>query len=421
MKRIILIIFILCQIDVFGQAILLGSSSVTPVVTTQAVTSIGATTATGNGTVVRVGSPAISVRGSCWNTSTDPTTANSKTSDGTTVGAFTSALTSLTFGATYYVRAYVTNTVSTYYGANVTFVAGTIPTVTTTAITSIAATSATSGGNVTADGGGTVSDRGVCWNTSTNPTTANDKTSDGTGTGSFASSITGVTTGTLYYVRAYASNAIGTAYGSNLTFTPSGPATVTTDDATNIATTSATVGGNVTGDGGSTVTERGVCYKFTTNPTTANTKKVIGSGTGTFSSSITSLASDWTYYLKAYAINSAGTYYGNEITFTTPCVAAPSIGGITVKNQPWASGVIAVEIVGWNSATATEAGICYGASSNPTTSDTKITVTVPVYPTQSYIVTISGLTPGATYHIRGYGINSCGTGYSGDLQATAGL
>lgn len=93
-----------------------------------------------------------------------------------------------------------------------------VPTVTTTMVTSITATTATSGGNVTADGGASVTARGVCWNTSVNPTVSSSHTSNGTGTGTFTSSLTGLTTTVRYYVRAYATNSAGTAYGQNETF-----------------------------------------------------------------------------------------------------------------------------------------------------------------------------------------------------------
>ena len=93
------------------------------------------------------------------------------------------------------------------------------PTVTTTAISEIDKTTATGGGNVTADGGGNVTARGICWSTSHNPTVSGSHTTDGTGTGSFTSAMTGLTANTTYYVRAYATNSAGTAYGEEVSFT----------------------------------------------------------------------------------------------------------------------------------------------------------------------------------------------------------
>jgi hypothetical protein len=97
---------------------------------------------------------------------------------------------------------------------------GLYPTVAaTTAATSITGTTATSGGNITSDGGSVISARGVCWSTIQNPTIADSKTTDGATTGSYISSITGLTAATTYYVRAYATNAAGTAYGTQISFT----------------------------------------------------------------------------------------------------------------------------------------------------------------------------------------------------------
>ena len=95
------------------------------------------------------------------------------------------------------------------------------PTVSTTSVTDVTGNSASTGGNITADGGASVSARGVCWNSSGTPVVSGSHTSDGSGTGTFASSITGLTSGTTYYVRAYATNSNGTAYGSELSFTTS--------------------------------------------------------------------------------------------------------------------------------------------------------------------------------------------------------
>jgi uncharacterized protein (TIGR02145 family) len=91
--------------------------------------------------------------------------------------------------------------------------------VSTTAASAITATAASTGGNVTSDGGAAVTARGVVYGTAQNPTTANSTTSDGTGTGAFNSTLTGLTASTLYYVRAYATNSAGTAYGNEVSFT----------------------------------------------------------------------------------------------------------------------------------------------------------------------------------------------------------
>ena len=106
-----------------------------------------------------------------------------------------------------------------YFGTIEVVTPATEPTVTTTAISDIDKTTATGGGNVTADGGATVTARGICWSTSQNPTLSDSKTTDGTGTGSFTSAMTSLEANTTYYVRAYATNSAGTAYGEAVSFT----------------------------------------------------------------------------------------------------------------------------------------------------------------------------------------------------------
>ena len=89
----------------------------------------------------------------------------------------------------------------------------------TTAVTSINTSTAQSGGNITSDGGNAITSRGVCWSTTTGPTTANSKTTDGAGNGLFMSALTGLTGGTTYYVKAYGTNSAGTTYGNEISFT----------------------------------------------------------------------------------------------------------------------------------------------------------------------------------------------------------
>ena len=117
-------------------------------------------------------------------------------------------------------RAYATNANGTVYGEQRIFTTPSgLPTVTTTTATSITSNSAVCGGNVTSDGGYTVIQRGVCFSTTPNPTTSGMHTTDGSGTGSFVSNLTGLTANTTYYYRAYATNATGTVFGEERTLT----------------------------------------------------------------------------------------------------------------------------------------------------------------------------------------------------------
>ena len=299
------------------------SGSGVPVVTTNSVTSVTQTTTVCGGNVTSTGGMTVTARGVCWSVSSSPTISSNHTSDGTGTGTFVSNLTGLTPNTLYYARAYATNSNGTAYGNQQSFT--TLPTttvaqVTTNAVTAIQCNTATCGGNVTSDGGAAVTARGVCWSNSALPTISNNHTSNGTGTGTFASNLTGLTGNTLYYTRAYATNCNGTTYGNQQSFTtlPSSTlATVTTKPVTNIGINSAVCGGNVTSDGGSAVIKRGVCWNTTGNPTISNSSTNDGSGTGSYTSHITGLKMRTRYYVRAYATNGNGTAYGSQQYFIT--------------------------------------------------------------------------------------------------------
>jgi uncharacterized protein (TIGR02145 family) len=190
-----------------------------PTITTNPITNITKVSATSGGKVVSDGGLAITAKGVCWSTSSNPTVSDTRTSDGTSAGNFTSQLTGLQDGTTYFVRSYATNTKGTSYGNEVSFTTvDTKPILATNAITTITSTSATSGGTITSDGGVTITAKGVCWSTSSNPTITDSKTSDGIGSGNFTSQLTGLQIGTTYFVRAYATNAKGTSYGNEINF-----------------------------------------------------------------------------------------------------------------------------------------------------------------------------------------------------------
>lgn len=193
----------------------------------------------------------------------------------------------------------------------------TVPTVAITSVGGVTGTSASIVCNVSASGGSSVSKRGVCWSTSQNPTVGNSHTTDGSGTGSFTSNITGLSVGTTYYVRAYATNGVGTVYGTQRSIRTASLPTVTTSTVTNITMSSAACGGDVISDGGSSVTARGVCWSTSQNPTISDSHTSDGGGTGVFTSNLTGLVANTIYHVRAYATNSVGTAYGGQKSFMT--------------------------------------------------------------------------------------------------------
>ena len=192
-----------------------------------------------------------------------------------------------------------------------------VPTVVTMAASEITKNSAVVGGNVVSDGGLEVTERGICYNTEVNPSISDNKEMSGSGLGEYTCNLTNLQTGATYYVRAYAKNKFGIAYGEEISFVCEALPTVTTTQPTDISYTSATIGGNVTDNGGLEVTERGVVYATTQNPTIYNTKITSGSGLGTFTCNLTDLQDGTTYYVRAYAVNEKGIAYGEEVSLTT--------------------------------------------------------------------------------------------------------
>jgi len=405
----------------YGNQITATATTILPVLTTTAISALTSTTATSGGNITSAGGGTVTAIGVCWSTTTGPTTSSSKTSDGSGTGSFTSAITGLTAGTTYHLRAYATNSAGTAYGNEVTFSAlsANLPTLSTTIITSITATTASSGGNITSAGGGTVTARGVCWSAFHNPTTSDStKIADALGgSGSFTSAITGLNPGMTYYLRAYATNSAGTAYGNEVTFSASANLPIlSTTITTSITTTTASSGGNITSAGGGTVTARGVCWSTTTGPTTSSSKTSDGSGTGSFTSTITGLTAGTTYHLRAYATNSAGTAYGNEVTFSALSANLPTLSTTIITSITATTASSGGNITSAGGGTVTTRGVCWSIFHNPTTSSSK---TSDGTGAGSFTSAITGLTPDSTYYVRAYATNSGGTAYGNEVTFSA--
>ncbi|SHG13194.1 Por secretion system C-terminal sorting domain-containing protein [Flavobacterium fluvii] len=292
----------------------------------------------------------VTERGVCWSTLTFPFTADHKVASGSGLGSFTCSLTDLPAGRTIHIRAYAITNAGTAYGDELTFntLPATIPILATTTASQIKGETAVAGGVVSDNGGAAIAAEGICWNTTGNPTIADSKTTDTSGTATFSTLLKNLTPNTTYYYRAYATNETTTGYGAVATFTTTAVTLpqVTTLPVSSLLYFKAKGNGEVTNDGNAWTT-RGICWSLTPNPTIANNKTVCGVNEGTFTGDMLNLVESTTYYIRAYAINSVGTVYGNEITFTTPASTwlSEPIGygeGTTGGGTPTASNTITV-------------------------------------------------------------------------------
>jgi uncharacterized protein (TIGR02145 family) len=397
-----------------------------PTLTTTVLTEVTAIGAKSGGNISSDGGSPIAARGVVWSTEPAPTIALvTKTSDGTGTGAFPSTLTGLTGNTKYYIRAYAINAAGTSYGEELSFTtsaAAVLPSITTVTVTEITTSGAKTGGSITSDGNSPITARGVVWGTATGPTIAlATKTSNGSGSGAFVSSITGLAANTKYYVRAYATNNAGTGYGNEFSFTTTAGATVpsiTTVSVTEITASGAKTGGNITSDGNSPITARGVVWGTATGPTVAlATKTSNGSGSGAFVSSITGLAANTKYYVRAYATNGAGTGYGNEFSFTTNAtlqvpffITQAFVKEIGHKNavafQGYFSGLGKYPLA---------RGVVWSTSPNPTIAlSTKTNLGAGETKTGD-LNQIFNLNPRTKYYLRGYATTDNGTGYSEEI------
>ncbi len=291
-----------------------------------------------------------------------------------------------------------------------------VPTLTTVAISEITINTATAGGNITANGGAEVTSRGVCWGTAAQPLITGSHTSDSKGAGIFSSNLTGLTPGTNYYIRAYATNEAGTAYGNEITFSTIALAVpeLTTVAVTGVTSSTAVSGGNITKDGGAAVTERGICWAATVNPTISGTKTSNGSGTGSFTATITGLTPGSAYHVRAYATNSVGTAYGNDIPFTASAVT-PILTTTAISSPTRTTAVSGGNVTNNGGAAVTARGVCWSTSSGPVATGSH---TSDGTGNGTFTSNISGLSPGTTYYVRAYATNPAGISYGNEIFFT---
>jgi len=290
------------------------------------------------------------------------------------------------------------------------------PILSTSPVAEITYSTVLTGGNITDDGGGDVTARGVCWATTANPDISGSHTTDGDGIGIFSSSLDGLTSGSTYYVRAYATNSAGTAYGNEVTFatTAATAATVETKAVSEPSSNTAIGGGNIKDEGGDPVIARGVCWSTATGPLVTGPHTIDGSGPGSFESNIAGLLPGTTYYVRAYATNSKGTAYGNEVTFSTPATL-PIVTTRAVSDPYINTATSGGNITNDGGDPAIVRGVCWSTTPGPLVSDAHTTdATGP----GSFLSNITQLLPATTYYVRAYATNSAGTAYGEEVSFT---
>ena len=274
------------------------TETTTPVVTTQMVSGIMQTSATGHGAVVSDGGATVIRRGLCWSTEHNPTADVTHADCGSGVGEFSGLMPHLEDLTTYYVRAYAENSVGMAYGEEVSFTVG------QNIIQYTVNVSANPSNGGTVSGGGIFPQGEFC--------TVTALANSGYTFANWSENGSIVSTDDNYTFTVNSDRFLM----ANFDLQPSLP-TVSTYNITNITQTSAIIRCNVISDGNATVTERGVCWSTSPSPTISGNHESDGSGTGSFAVELTNLTPYTTYYVRAYAINSVGTKYGNELSFTT--------------------------------------------------------------------------------------------------------
>jgi len=278
-----------------------------------------------------------------------------------------------------------------------------LPALVTTEASDITTNSAISGGFIPDDGGAEITFRGLCWGAETNPSISGSITNDGTGMGSFTSSLTGLDQNTLYYARAYATNSEGTAYGNEIQFTTNQaekPTVATIVKSSDISYYYVRVEIYITNDGGTPLTEKGICWATGENPTIIDNKCINDEEEGfqRYRSVMSPLQPKSGYHVRAYAINSIDISYGNDVLINT--LAVPEVTTVPATEITNSSTRVGGNVISFGDASDAETGICYGTDRDPSIEGPHIIASTTG--TGEFTCNLTNLIPGTLYYARAY-------------------
>lgn len=397
----------------------IGADRRLPKVNIYDATEIGLSTATLNAEVISDGSPVYTRRGFVFGTRSNPTLSdNYATAAIDKNNIYSKEVSGLESGVTYYARAFAENELGESYSSNeiIFTTIGSLTEVTTQDVDNIDLIGRTAvlHGNITVPGSPVYTEKGFCFNTTGEPTYSdNHVVVSGNGSGAYEYKLADMKVNASYYVRAYAIQCGKIYYGTTVSFNTNLSVTeLSTSDATGITTSSATLNGAVIMEGNPPYTERGFCYATSSSPTISNKKIIVpGAGEGNYSSEITDLDYRTKYYYRSYAIQNGNALYGPVVSFTTDFVETVIQTKSTTRNITYDSATLYFQCVNLGDPECTEMGICYGTSSNPSISYSKVYGTVH---TLQQNVTISGLRAGTKYYYRAFAIQD-GDAIYGDV------
>ena len=401
----------------YGEIMTFSTVAGLPVLSSVDVSAITSTSATFASTVTDHGGETVSEVGFYYSTdeTVDPAT-SVKVTQKYAKDAFTSQIADLAIFTKYYVKAYATNSAGTAYSVIYSFTTlASTPVVNTIGSSEVTSTTAVLSGTVVADNGAEVTERGFVWMLVEGaPTIDSYKITTSGKIGDYTATVKDLAPNQKYSFRAYAVNSVGTSYGETMSFTTSiSKASLASVTISNIEETSATISSKVTGHGGDTVSEVGFYYSTEEAVDPEKSVKVNRVySSDSFSISISELAINTKYYVKAYAVNSAGTVYSDVASFTT-LASTPVVNTVGSSEISSTGAVLSGTVVTDNGAAITERGFVWLKGTDaPTTSSNKVKVEGA---TGDFTATISGLDPNQKYSFRAYAINSKGTAY-GDIM-----